>query len=73
MREIEYADPVTGKSRRIIDIGMPMLGGTLGTVRVGMDRAIIDAAAARSGWFLFAVFAAVAAVAGAAGASSPGG
>jgi twitching motility protein PilJ len=68
VREIEYADPVTGTSRRIIDIGIPMLGGTLGTVRVGMDRAIIDAAAARSGWFLLAVFVTVAAVAGAAGA-----
>src|SRR5262249_45108048 len=32
VRDIEYADPVTGKSRRIIDIGVPMLGGTLGTV-----------------------------------------
>ena len=68
VRDIEYADPVTGKSRRIIDIGVPMLGGTLGTVRVGMDRAIIDAAAARSGWFLSAVFAGIALVAGLAGA-----
>jgi twitching motility protein PilJ len=67
VREIEYADPVTGGRRRIIDVGVPMLGGTLGTVRVGMDRAIIDAAAARSGWFLFAVFGGVALVAGAAG------
>jgi methyl-accepting chemotaxis protein len=67
VREIEYADPVTGARRRIIDVGVPMLGGTLGTVRVGMDRAIIDAAAARSGWFLFAVFGGVALVAGAAG------
>jgi twitching motility protein PilJ len=67
VREIEYADPVTGATRRIIDIGVPMLGGTLGTVRVGMDRTIIDGAAARSGWFLFAVFAGVAVVAGMAG------
>jgi twitching motility protein PilJ len=67
VREIEYADPVTGAPRRIIDIGVPMLGGTLGTVRVGMDRTIIDAAAARSGWFLFAVFGGVAVVAGLAG------
>ena len=68
MRDIEYADPVTGKARRIIDIGVPMLGGTLGTVRVGMDRAIIDAAAARSGWFLSAVFAGHRAGGGLAGA-----
>ena len=67
VREIEYADPVTGASRHIIDIGIPMLGGTLGTVRVGMDRATIDAAAARSSWFLFAVFATGSVVAGTAG------
>jgi twitching motility protein PilJ len=63
VREIEYAHPVTGAPRRIIDIGVPMLGGTLGTVRVGMDRSIIDAAATRSGWFLFAVFGGVAVLA----------
>ena len=68
VRDIDYADPVTGKPRRIIDIGVPMLGGTIGTVRVGMDRTIIDAAAARSGWFLSAVFAGIALLAGAAGA-----
>ena len=68
VRDIDYADPVTGKSRRIIDSGVPMLGGTIGTVRVGMDRTIIDAAAARSGWFLSAVFAGIALLAGAAGA-----
>ena len=67
VREIEYADPVTNAPRRIIDVGVPMLGGTPGTVRVGMDRAIIDAAAARFGRFLFAVFAGVAVVAGTAG------
>jgi len=60
VREIEYTDPVTGRARHIIDIGVPMLGGTLGTVRVGMDRTIIDAAAAKAGWFLFAVFGGVA-------------
>ena len=67
VREIAYTDPVTGATRRIIDIGVPMLGGTVGTVRVGMDRSIIDAAAARSGWFLFAVFGGVAVVAVGAG------
>ena len=60
VREIEYTDPVTGRARHIIDIGVPMLGGTLGTVRVGMDRMNIDAAAARAGWFLLAVFGGVA-------------
>jgi methyl-accepting chemotaxis protein len=67
VREIEYADPVSGATRRIIDIGVPMLGGTVGTVRVGMDRSIIDAAASRSGWFLFAVFGGVAVLAVVAG------
>jgi twitching motility protein PilJ len=67
VREIEYADPVSGAPRRIIDIGVPMLGGTVGTVRVGMDRAIIDGAAAQSGWFLFAVFGGVAVLAVGAG------
>jgi twitching motility protein PilJ len=67
VREIEYADPVTGAPRHIIDIGIPMLGGTLGTVRVGMDRTIIDAAAARTGRFLFAIFAGGAVLAGVAG------
>ena len=56
VRDIEYADPVTGKPRHIIDIGVPMLGGTVGTVRVGMDRTIIDA-------FLFTVFGGVSAAA----------
>jgi len=63
VRDIEYADPVTGKPRHIIDIGVPMLGGTVGTVRVGMDRMIIDAAAAQAGWFLFTVFGGVSAAA----------
>src|SRR5919108_4192134 len=38
VRDVQYADPVTGARRHIIDVGVPMLGGTLGTVRVGMDR-----------------------------------
>jgi twitching motility protein PilJ len=63
VREIEYAHPVTGAPQRIIDVGVPMLGGTLGTVRVGMDRSIIDAAVAQSSRFLFAVFAGVAVLA----------
>ena len=60
VREIHYTHPVTGVSRSIIDIGVPMLGGQLGTVRVGMDKSIIDSAAAKSGWWLLAVFGGVA-------------
>jgi methyl-accepting chemotaxis protein len=60
VREITYAHPVTGATRSIIDVGVPMLAGQLGTVRVGMDKSIIDAAAATSGLWLLAVFAGVA-------------
>src|SRR5512145_676574 len=35
VREIEYADPVTGVSPPIIDVAAPLPGGTLGTVRAG--------------------------------------
>jgi len=63
VREIGYEHPVTGAPRRIIDIGVPMLGGALGTVRVGMDRAVIEAAAMQSGRYLFGVFGGVALVA----------
>lgn len=56
VREIVYEHPVTGVPQHIIDIGVPMLGGTLGTVRVGMDRASIEAAAAQSGRYLVGVF-----------------
>ena len=68
VREIHYAHPVTGVMRSIIDVGVPMLGGQLGTVRVGMDKAIIEGAATKSGWSLFAVFGGVALLAVAAGA-----
>jgi twitching motility protein PilJ len=60
VQEIEYSHPVTGTPQRIIDIGVPLLGGTLGTVRVGMDRGRIDAMAAQAGWFMCAVFGGVA-------------
>src|SRR6185436_1503183 len=56
VREIAYADPVSGVVQQIIDIGVPVLAGQLGTVRVGMDRSIITAAAARSGQNLLLVF-----------------
>src|SRR5688572_27979078 len=66
VRDIVYEHPVTGAPQQIIDIGVPMLGGQLGTVRVGMDRSII-AAAAQSGWYLFGVFGGVAVLAVVAG------
>jgi methyl-accepting chemotaxis protein len=66
IRDIRYADPVTGASRSIVDVGVPMLGGQLGTVRVGMNKAVIDAAAFRAGGVLLLAFgaAALAAIAG---------
>lgn len=60
VRDITYVHPVTGATRSIIDVGVPMLGGQLGTVRVGMDKASIEAAAAKTGWYLLAVFGGVA-------------
>src|SRR5262249_29049380 len=68
VREIAYSDPVTGAVQQIIDIGVPVLAGQLGTVRVGMDRSIITAAAARSGQNLLLVFGGGAALAVLAGA-----
>ncbi|PYM96343.1 MAG: hypothetical protein DME04_02050 [Candidatus Rokuibacteriota bacterium] len=68
IREIAYPDPVTGAVQEIIDIGVPVLAGQLGTVRVGMDRAIIAAAATRSGEYLLLAFGGAALVAIGAGA-----
>ena len=51
VQELTYLDPRGGSERAIIDIGVPMLGGRLGTVRVGMDRSIIDTAAVAGGQF----------------------
>ena len=67
VREITYPDPRTGREREIIDIGVPMLGGQLGTVRVGMDKTIITAAAVQAGNFLLLVFGGIAVAAGLAG------
>src|ERR1700687_427622 len=47
-KQITIANPATGKPRSILDIGVPVLAGQLGTVRVGMDLDRIDAAALRS-------------------------
>ena len=68
VRDIVYQHPVTGAPQEIIDVGVPMLGGQLGTVRVGMNKTIIHATATRAGWYLFAVFGGVALVAMVAGA-----
>ncbi|MBI3827442.1 MAG: HAMP domain-containing protein [Candidatus Rokubacteria bacterium] len=57
VRDVEYGDPVTGARRRIVDIGVPLLGGQLGAVRVGMDRDRVDAAAFRQSAALLVVMA----------------
>jgi methyl-accepting chemotaxis protein len=61
-RDIEYQDPGRKTTREIIDIGVPMAAGKLGTVRVGMDRAIINQAATASGRDLLVLFGALAAL-----------
>jgi methyl-accepting chemotaxis protein len=63
VRKVQYQNPLSSASRQIIDIGVPILAGQLGTVRVGMDRAVIEAAAQRAGASLLLVFAAAALVA----------
>jgi twitching motility protein PilJ len=63
VKDITYVDPRSGHEREIIDIGVPMLGGQLGTVRVGMDRSIITTAAVQSGNALLLTFSAIAGVA----------
>jgi HAMP domain-containing protein len=63
VQELTYVDPRAGSEREIIDIGVPMLGGRLGTVRVGMDKSIITAAAVGAGNFLLLVLGAIAAAA----------
>jgi methyl-accepting chemotaxis protein len=63
VQELTYPDPRSGREREIIDIGVPMLGGRLGTVRVGMDKSIITAAAVGAGNFLLLILGGVAAAA----------
>jgi methyl-accepting chemotaxis protein len=67
VQDVTFKDPAGGRDRDVIDIAVPVLAGQLGTVRVGMDRSIITAAAAQAGRNLlltFAGFAVAAALAG---------
>jgi methyl-accepting chemotaxis protein len=63
IQELSYLDPRGVGEREIIDIGVPMLGGRLGTVRVGMDKSIITTAAVGAGNFLLLILGGIAAVA----------
>jgi methyl-accepting chemotaxis protein len=67
IQEFSYPDPVSGAPRTIIDVGVPILAGRLGTIRVGMNRGLIDAAAAGAGRSLLTVFGGFAVVAVVAG------
>src|SRR5207249_10038688 len=60
VRDIAYADPVTGSVQQIIDIGVPVLARQLRPVRPRMGRPIIPVAAARSGPTLLPAFGVVA-------------
>jgi HAMP domain-containing protein len=63
VQPVTYADPRTGGERDVVDIGVPVRGGKLGTVRVGMDKAVISATALQAGNFLLVVFGGIAAAA----------
>ena len=56
VQEIRYRDPAGRGEREVIDIAVPVLAGQLGTVRVGMDKTIITAAAAQAGSTLLLTF-----------------
>ncbi len=62
-QEVRYTDPRSGRPRDIIDVGMPVRGGKLGTVRVGMDRTVITATALQAGNSLLLIFGGIAAAA----------
>src|SRR5256885_3776058 len=52
VRDISYPAPVTGAVQSIIDIGVPVLAGQLGKVRVGVERAVIAAGGSPGGGYL---------------------
>jgi twitching motility protein PilJ len=60
LRTFQYPDPVSGVAQHVIDIGVPVLAGQLGTVRVGMDQSVITAGAYEAGKWLLLVFGGVA-------------
>ena len=59
-KAIEIADPATARKRSILDVGVPVLAGRLGTVRVGMDLDLVNAAARRSALWLVLLLAGLA-------------
>ena len=67
VQDVTFKDPAGGRDRDVIDIAVPVLAGQLGTVRVGMDRSIITAAAGQAGRNLLLTFAGFAVAASLAG------
>jgi methyl-accepting chemotaxis protein len=57
VQDVTFKDPAGRGDRDVIDIAVPVLAGQLGTVRVGMDRSIITAAANQAGRNLLLTFA----------------
>lgn len=55
---LSYEDPATGDPQNVIDIGVPILSGQLGTARVGMDLGVISDEVGRTFTTLFGLFAA---------------
>ncbi len=53
---LSYEDPATGDTQNVIDIGVPILSGQLGTARVGMDLGIINAEVGRTFTTLIGLF-----------------
>jgi twitching motility protein PilJ len=53
---IGYEDTATGESQNVIDIGVPILSGQLGTARVGMDLGVINAEVGRTFTTLIGLF-----------------
>jgi methyl-accepting chemotaxis protein len=62
-KEIEIVDPATARRRSVLDVGVPVLAGQLGTVRVGMDLDLANAAALRSAGWLVLLLVGLAAIA----------
>jgi len=51
---LDYVDPETGKTRHVLSIAVPILGGYLGSVQIGMDLDLIAAQQKRTALVLAA-------------------
>ncbi len=62
-----FVDPVTQAEQEVLDVGVPILAGQLGTAHVGMDLSIINDQVFGGFWTLTGVFALFALLSGIAG------